>query len=128
MGNLYAIELTDSYLRDTEGHVHNATLYSMSDQVAGFVGDELPDSGYLCEFMGAADGSFACHSASEIVRLKTDNAKLRELVRDMWEGYMDPPCEGCQLKDTPTCADCPICAREAMVIDRMRELGVEVGQ
>ena len=55
-----------------------------------------------------------------------ENAKLRELVRDMWEGYNDPRCEECHLKDTPTCADCPICAREASVIDRMRELGVEV--
>ena len=54
-----------------------------------------------------------------------ENFKLRELVRDMWEGYNDPRCEECHLKDTPTCADCPICAREAAVIDRMRELGVE---
>ena len=51
--------------------------------------------------------------------------KLLELVRDMWEGYNDPRCEECHLKDTPTCADCPICAREAAVIDRMRELGVD---
>ena len=56
---------------------------------------------------------------------EAENAKLRELVRDMWEGYNDPRCEECHLKDTPTCADCPICAREASVIDRMRELGVE---
>ena len=54
-----------------------------------------------------------------------ENSKLRELVRDMWEGYNDPRCEECHLKDTPTCADCPICAREASVIDRMRELGVD---
>ena len=59
-------------------------------------------------------------------RAQAENAKLRELVSELWEGYMDPPCEECQLKDTPTCVDCPICAREAAVIDRMRELGVEV--
>lgn len=53
-------------------------------------------------------------------------ASLEELVLDMWEGYNDPRCEECHLKDTPTCADCPICAREAAVIDRMRELGLEV--
>lgn len=53
------------------------------------------------------------------------NAKLRELVRDMWEGYNDPRCEECHLKDTPTCADCPICARDASVINRIRELGIE---
>lgn len=64
----------------------------------------------------------------QIAQLKSDNAKLRELVRDMWEGYNDPRCEECHLKDTPTCADCPICAREASVIDRMRELGVEMSE
>ena len=59
---------------------------------------------------------------------ENENESLRELVRDMWEGYNDPRCEECHLKDTPTCADCPICAREAAVIDRMRELGVEVDE
>ena len=65
--------------------------------------------------------------AAHMSRLLTENENesLRELVRDMWEGYNDPRCEECHLKDTPTCADCPICAREAAVIDRMRELGVE---
>jgi len=65
--------------------------------------------------------------AAHMSRLLTENENesLRELVRDMWEGYNDPRCEECHLKDTPTCADCPICAREAAVIDRMRELGVD---
>lgn len=61
-----------------------------------------------------------------VAALGDENEKLRELARDMWEGYNDPRCEECHLKDTPTCADCPICAREAAVIDRMRELGIEV--
>lgn len=65
-------------------------------------------------------------TARHVAELERENAKLRELVKDMWEGYNDPRCEECHLKDTPTCADCPICAREAAVIDRMRELGVEV--
>lgn len=75
----------------------------------------------------------ASPTASELRRVRAawekdraENAKLRELVSELWEGYMDPPCEECQLQDTPICADCPICAREAAVIDRMRELGVEV--
>ncbi len=63
---------------------------------------------------------------SDVAKLDAENAKLRELVRDMWEGYNDPRCEECHLKDTPTCADCPICAKEAAVIDCMRELGVEL--
>ena len=58
--------------------------------------------------------------------LEAENIELRELVRDMWDGYHDPRCEECHLKDTPTCADCPICEREGAVIDRMRELGIEV--
>ena len=62
----------------------------------------------------------------EVEKTEAENVKLRELVRDMWEGYNDPRCEECHLKDTPTCADCPICAREALVIDRMRDLGIEV--
>lgn len=62
----------------------------------------------------------------QIDQLRTENENLRELVQDMWEGYNDPRCEECHLKDTPTCADCPICAREASVIDRTRELGIEV--
>ena len=84
--------------------------------------------GAPCEWnkMGS-DGYPFCASSTEVMRLREQNAKLRELVQDMWEGYNDPRCEECHLKDTPTCADCPICAREAAVIDRMRELGIEVG-
>jgi len=83
--------------------------------------------GAPCEWnkMGS-DGYPFCASSTEVMRLREQNAKLRELVQDMWEGYNDPRCEECHLKDTPTCADCPICAREAAVIDRMRELGMEV--
>lgn len=65
-------------------------------------------------------------STRRVDELCRENERLRELVRDMWEGYNDPRCEDCPLKDKPACADCPICAREAAVIDRMRELGIEV--
>lgn len=64
--------------------------------------------------------------AHDISELLAENVALRELVSELWEGYNDPRCEECHLKDTPTCADCHICAREALVIDRMRELGIEV--
>ena len=64
----------------------------------------------------------------EVAELESENKKIRELVRELWEGYADPPCEDCPFRDTPTCADCPICARETAVIDRMRELGIEVGE
>lgn len=75
------------------------------------------------------DITYSCDDRAElaerIVALEEENAKLRELARELWEGYVDAPCEECSLKDAPTCADCPICAREAAVIDRMRELGIE---
>lgn len=66
--------------------------------------------------------------SDELDNAKAENAKLRELVRELWEGYEDPPCEDCPFKDTLTCADCTICAREAAVIDHMRELGIEVSE
>ena len=70
----------------------------------------------------------SCKNIADLQDALDENAKLRELVRELWEGYNDPRCEECHQKDTPTCADCPICAREASVIDRMRELGVEVDE
>ena len=85
-------------------------------------GLEVPQA--ATQMMEAADTIWQLRDRAQT--LQAENAKLRELVRDMWEGYNDPRCEECHLKDTPTCADCPICAREASVIDRMRELGVDV--
>ena len=70
-----------------------------------------------------------CMAYKELAEMRgAENAKLRKLVRDMWHQSCtyDTTCEGCPYKDTPTCADCSICAREATVIDRMRELGIEV--
>ena len=64
----------------------------------------------------------------EIENLQDENAKLRELVKELWDGYVDPPCEECPLKGLPVCADCPICAREAAVVAHMRELGLEVSE
>jgi transcription elongation factor Elf1 len=89
-------------------HVINANMLSMPYDV-------------YSELFDAVDGL-----GVKVEKTEAENAKLRELVRDMWEGYNDPRCEECHLKDTPTCADCPICAREALVIDRMRDLGIEV--
>ena len=53
--------------------------------------------------------------AAEIARLKAENAKLRELVRDMWNEGM------CECGSRGKCARC-----EYGYPDRMRELGVEV--
>ena len=51
----------------------------------------------------------------QIARLKAENAKLRELVRDMWNEGM------CECGSRGKCARC-----EYGYPDRMRELGVEV--
>jgi hypothetical protein len=50
-----------------------------------------------------------------LARAETDNAKLRELVRDMWHDGM------CECDERGACAEC-----EYHFPDRMCELGVEV--
>lgn len=55
----------------------------------------------------------------EMERLEAENAKLRELVRDMWEDVCNAPC----------CAYCDHSdydGDKCELRDRMRELGVEV--
>ena len=52
----------------------------------------------------------------EVDRLQTENAKLRELVRDMWHEGM------CECGSRGKCASC-----EYDYPTRMRELGIEVG-
>lgn len=51
----------------------------------------------------------------EVDRLQTENAKLRELVRDMWHEGM------CECGSRGKCASC-----EYDYPTRMRELGIEV--
>lgn len=46
--------------------------------------------------------------------LESENAKLRELVRDMWRDGM------CECDERGACATC-----EYGYLDRMRELGIE---
>jgi len=108
-----------------------AYLYGRGDLQAenAKLREELADMSKCetCEAMLDCDECLrADDSQKERKRIDFENAKLRELVRELWEGYQDPPCEDCPYKDTPTCADCSICAREATVIDCMRELGVWV--
>ena len=50
----------------------------------------------------------------EVDRLQAENAKLRELVRDMWHDGM------CECDERGACAEC-----EYHYTDRMRELGVD---
>ena len=50
----------------------------------------------------------------ELLKLKRENKKLRELVRDMWHDGM------CDCDEFGTCAEC-----EYGYHERMRELGIE---
>lgn len=109
------MQAENAKLRD-ERREYQATIDSLVDECA----DHKAENDRLWEYIAHK------RLLQDFARLVDENSKLRKLVRDMWEGYNDPRCEECHLKDTPTCADCPICAREASVIDRMRELGVEV--
>lgn len=52
---------------------------------------------------------------AERLELQAENAKLRELVRDMWHDGM------CECDERGACAEC-----EYHFPDRMRELGIEV--
>ena len=55
-----------------------------------------------------------------------DNAKLRELVRDMWHHV--PKSESCGWDmSTNTCTGSDECIGECSYWYRMRELGIEVG-
>ena len=54
-------------------------------------------------------------TARHVAELERENAKLRELVRDMWHDGM------CECDERGACAEC-----EYHFLDRMRELGIEV--
>ena len=75
-------------------------------------------------FVGASESYDT--DAWEAYNLKKENAKLRELVQELYKGHVDSPCEDCPLKGKPACADCLIFAREVAVIDRVCELEEEV--
>jgi hypothetical protein len=44
-------------------------------------------------FVGASESYDT--DAWEAYNLKKENAKLREMVQELYEGYMDSPCEDC---------------------------------
>lgn len=56
-----------------------------------------------------------CQAEHDLKQLQQENAKLRELVRDMWNEGM------CECDERGACAEC-----EYHYTDRMRELGVDV--
>lgn len=73
-------------------------------------------------------GPWVAHS--EYMKLKNDNAKLRELVADMWpfvEGAMDDEyCPAPECPFTELCTENQVCMASSGFHYRMRELGIEV--
>lgn len=87
------------------------SVFDGGGELLGWLGQVMDDEGYPCEFMGMGDlGYTSCHSATEVMRLRAENAKLRELVRDMYGNYRTGWNE--EIEDE--------------LYDRMRELGIEV--
>ena len=61
-----------------------------------------------------------CEKDARYMAIKAENAKLRELVRDMEAAFIHGPCyRWCEFKE-------PCNGDRCQYRDRMRELGVEV--
>ena len=116
------------------GEHANLPVYNANGNLVGWTGGELPGSGHVCEHAALdGEGFPACYSSSEIVKLRDENAKLRELVKDMFpfaEVGVDDTCVArrCCLFDQCTDDAGGKCAIEQYMLDRMWELGVEVDE
>ena len=83
----------------------------MSEAIAMFVSGL--SIGIFCNAQTNAQMAYI-EAEREVDRLQAENAKLRELVRDMWHDGM------CECDERGACAEC-----EYHYTDRMRELGVD---
>ena len=117
------------------GEYANLPVYNAHGDLVGWTGGELPESGHVCEHAVLdGEGFPSCHSSSEIVKLRAENAKLRELAERAWKSAE----RLCQAFDGP-CRDdgvtiykpCPMGERDEECIygqlkRDLRELGIEV--
>lgn len=103
--------ILESRFMDEYGEYANLPVFNAHGSIVGYVGGEVPESGNPCEFNRLGDEGFTfCASATEVVRLKAENAKLRKALRDVLK-YAD---------DTVWVGNFETLA------ERMEELGVEV--
>lgn len=65
---------------------------------------------------------------SEEVKLRDENAKLRELVKRLVGHVRHPPCEGCSADMNCDCSDLTRCDEWSGMEADARELGIEVGE
>ncbi len=76
----------ESRFMDEYGEHANLPVFNAHGSIVGYVGGEVPESGNPCEFNRLNNEGFTfCASATEVVRLKAENAKLRELIADVHE-------------------------------------------
>jgi hypothetical protein len=94
------------------GEYANTPVFNAHGNIVGWTGGEVPESGHPCEFNVLNDEGFtSCASSTTVNKLRDENTKLRELVRDMTLNM-----GGCALHGNPL--------RLREFIRRARELGV----
>jgi hypothetical protein len=90
----------------------------------------MDESGYPCEHMGMSDeGYTSCWSSSEIVRLREENAKLRELATEVIRLMQadGPDCGLCKHYSECWTSDAMNYSPSGCVIcNEARDLGIEV--
>ena len=76
--------------------------------------------------MSALDYEYLTDLQEQVGELQDENAKFRELVRDMWPHvrHRSRMCQGCELP----CDESDECLLYEPMRQRMRELGVEVDE
>lgn len=99
-----------------------------------------------CTVMAGVENDFECvyivksAALSILDEIDDENAKLRQLVRDAWgNGHSDKSCGDCEIMDECHAEIEEACKKgngrwntrclfERRIEDRMRELGIEVGE
>lgn len=94
MPRLFAVQLKDAPAERYEQWV-NVPVYTRDyEDCVGWLGCELPEDGHSCEFAElAGDGAVTCASSSKVNRLRDENAKLRESVRNLLTCVKHEECE-----------------------------------
>ena len=78
------------------GEYANLAVLNAHGDVIGWAGGEVPESGHPCEHNVMDDEGFTlCASSSEIMRLRQENARLRDLLQDVAVCASGKYCYGC---------------------------------
>lgn len=85
--------------------------------------------GWLCDNLSSGDAGKVCGMLSVVSRhmneLEEENAKLRELVQEMWQEAHDQ-CLTCDFKDDCNEGHGAVCLLSKHIEYLMDELGIEV--